>query len=156
VTDIETAASDRFNALALSVFDVNTALNLAGDALTRPVGQSSARWRVLGRAAHAPQTVSQIAGRIGHARQSVQRVADDLVDAGLAEYLPAPGDRRTQLVQLTDRGFTALATIETEQARWTARLTAALGEHDLSKLTSQLRSVHSAIMADYRDTYDAS
>jgi DNA-binding MarR family transcriptional regulator len=154
MSQVPLSGSDSFSAFALAVFDVNTALNAAGDALTKPIGQSSARWRVLGRVSQGPQTVSQIAQKIGHARQSVQRIADDLVELELAEHLPNPADQRAQLLQLTSAGEQALDAIETEQSRWTTRLAAVLDEAQLAELITGLRHVHRAIVADYHDAFD--
>ncbi len=144
---------DSFNALALAIFSVNTALVTAGDALTKPVGQSSARWRILGRVSAVPQTVSQIARVIGYARQSVQRVADDLVNEKLAEYIPNPRDQRAHLLKLTPKGRQALTTIEAEQQRWVERLLSVLDEQELARLAGQLRSISECIQDDYQRTY---
>jgi DNA-binding MarR family transcriptional regulator len=122
--------------------------------LTKPVGQSSARGRVLGRVSDEPQTVSQIARIIGYARQSVQRVADDLASEGLAEYIANPSDQRAQLLKLTHKGQDVLRTIETEQQGWVKRLMAVLDEQELVKLAEQLMSISQYIAADYRQTYD--
>jgi MarR family len=62
--------------LVLEVFRLNGWLLAAGNHLTRPVHQSSARWQVVGAIDHAPMTVSQIARAMGLTRQSVQRTAD--------------------------------------------------------------------------------
>ena len=82
-----------------------------GDRLTRSIGQSSARWQVLGRVGDQPQTVAQIARDMGHARQSVQRVADVLAAEGLVVYQENPADRRAQLLALTPQGAEVLKTI---------------------------------------------
>ena len=55
---------------AMSVFRVNGILIRAGEGITRPIGQSSARWQVLGRA-YRPQTVAALARDIGHARHAI-------------------------------------------------------------------------------------
>ena len=68
--------NDPLSRFALSIFWINGLLLRNGDRLTRSIGQSSARWQVLGRVGDQPQTVAQIARDMGHARQSVQRVAD--------------------------------------------------------------------------------
>ena len=49
----------------------------AGEGIVETLGQSSARWQVLGRA-FSSATVAGIAKDIGHARQSTQRVANAL------------------------------------------------------------------------------
>jgi DNA-binding MarR family transcriptional regulator len=153
MTPFESSEAETFNAFALAVLEVTAALNTSGDALTKPVGQSSARWRVLGRISQGPQTVSQIAQRIGNARQSVQRIADDLADQALAEYIPNPADRRAQLLQLTDQGWLALTAIETEQERWSSRIARLLDEQLLEQLTAGLRQVGREITTDFDQNY---
>jgi DNA-binding MarR family transcriptional regulator len=66
-------------------------LAAAGDALARPAGHTSARWRVLAAVEDGTSTVSQIARLWGLARQSAQRVADALVREGWAAYEKNPG-----------------------------------------------------------------
>jgi hypothetical protein len=61
--------------LVLEVFRLNGRLLAAGDRMTRPSGQTSARWQVLGAINPEPRTVAQIARVMGLARQSVQRRA---------------------------------------------------------------------------------
>src|SRR5580700_3592768 len=80
----------------MSVFKVNGLIIRAGEGITNPMGQSSARWQVLGRA-YEPTTVAKMAQDIGHARQSVQRIADILAAEGLIAYEDNPADRRARL-----------------------------------------------------------
>src|SRR5271166_3493211 len=127
-----------FAAFVVAVFRLNTALLAAGDALVEPIGQTSARWRVLGPISKKPQTVAHIARRIGYARQSVQRVADVLVEEGLARYIDNPDDKRAQLLTLTAQGETVLAQIQQRQQDWFARLLQALKPEDLVNLTASL------------------
>src|SRR3954470_24310102 len=94
---------DTWSTFALSIFKLNGLLMRAGDGITHPLGQSSARWQVLGRV-FEPQTVAQIARDMGHARQGVQRVADVLVKEGLIVYKDHPTDRRTKFLELTPQG----------------------------------------------------
>src|SRR5260370_11849015 len=90
-------ANDPLSRFALSIFWINGLLMRTGDRLTRSIGQSSARWQVLGRVGYQPQTVAQIARDMGHARQSVQRVADVLATEGLVVYQKNPAHRRAPL-----------------------------------------------------------
>ena len=69
--------------LILEVFRLNGRLLAAGDRLTRPSGQTSARWQVRCAIDIEPRTVSQIAQAMGLARQSVQRTTDRLQTEGL-------------------------------------------------------------------------
>src|ERR671919_2194697 len=103
-----TPAGDAFSELVVQVFQLDGLLAAAGDALARPTGHTSARWRVLAAVEDGPATVSHIARAWGLARQSVQRVADALLREGWAAYQENPGHRRAQLLRLTTRGRRAL------------------------------------------------
>jgi len=70
----------------------------ASDPLTKPAGQTSARWLVLAAVEDGPAAVAVIARRLSHTRQSVQRVANALVREGLARNTPNPAHRRAKLV----------------------------------------------------------
>ena len=96
---------------ALLIFRLNGLLMRNGEKITRELGQSSARWQVLGRVGFATQTVAQMAREMGLARQSVQRVADLLAAEGLTQFKVNPTDQRTQLVEITPAGQTVLAAI---------------------------------------------
>jgi len=94
----------------------------AGEKITKPLGQSSARWQVLGRAGFPPQTVSQMAREMGLARQSVQRVVNDLKSDGLVAFEEIPTDKRTSLVTLTPAGQEVLTEIYKRNSLWTNRI----------------------------------
>ena len=113
-----TPAGDAFSALVVRLFRLNGLLASDGEALTRPRGQSTARWQVLAAVEEAPATVAQIARILGLARQSVQRVADALEAGGLLEYADNPRHRRARLVALTGEGRQTLAEIQAAQRPW--------------------------------------
>jgi DNA-binding MarR family transcriptional regulator len=132
--------TDDWTRFAVAVFTLNSLLIRAGEVIVAPLGQSSARWQVLGRA-FTHTTVPDIAREIGHARQSVQRVADDLVRDGLLEYTPHLHDRRTQLVGLTARGREVLETIYDHQLAWSRDIVAAIGASQLNTATKALTQI---------------
>ncbi|HVE81997.1 MAG TPA: MarR family transcriptional regulator [Myxococcales bacterium] len=138
-------AGDAFSALVVQVLRLGGLLTAAGDALSKPAGQSSARWQVLAAADHAPMTVAQIARALGFARQSVQRVADLLEAEGLAEYRDNPEHLRAKLLHLTARGRAALAEIQQAQRGWANEVGAELGEADLKKASAILGRVLDAV-----------
>src|SRR5260221_10757673 len=109
---------DVWSKFALSIFKLNGLLMLAGEGITQPIGQSSARWQVLGRVGFEPQTVAEMARDMGHARQSVQRVADVLAKEGLIVYKDHPTDRRTKLLEMTPHGAEILRTIYSLNEQW--------------------------------------
>lgn len=130
------AAAEALTDLILEVFRLNGRLLAAGDALTRPFGQSSARWQVLGAIADEPRTVASIARNMGLARQSVQRTADVLERDGIVEFVDNPAHRRAKLVRLTRRGRRILDRITEAQAGWANDLAAgaALDERAIRKV----------------------
>ena len=127
--------------LAVHVFRLNGLLTAAGDAMAEPVGQTTARWRVLAAIEDQPLTVAQIARAWRLARQSVQRVADLLVDDGLATYEDNPNHRRAKLLRVMPAGTTAMETIRHAQKVWADQLGEEVGEEDLRAVNERLRAV---------------
>ena len=127
--------------LILEVFRVNGGLLAAGNQLTRPSGQTSARWQVLGALRNGPLTVAAVAREMGLARQSVQRTADLLAGEGVVEFVDNPAHRRAKLVRLTERGAETLAEISRRQVAWTNALADALpvGERRLREALEVLQ-----------------
>jgi DNA-binding MarR family transcriptional regulator len=132
-------AGDVFSRFAVQVLRLAGELGTAGDALCRPVGQSSARWRVLAMVEEEPATVAEVARQLGLARQSVQRVADALVADGLATYAGNPRHRRAKLLELTPAGLGALRAIQAAQCGWADALGARIGEEELSRACDVLQ-----------------
>lgn len=133
--------NDPLSRFSLGVFDMNGLLLRSGDRVTQSIGQSSARWQVLGRAGYKPHTVAQMARDMGHARQSVQRIADVLVEEGLAVYQDNPDDRRADLLALTSRGAEVLDTIYALDRAWSRRLMKRLDPERLTKLAEALEDI---------------
>lgn len=113
-----TPEGEAFAKMAFAVLRLSGYLTAAGDALAKPLGQSSARWQVLAAAAADGMSVAQIARVLGMSRQGVQRVADLLVEDGLAEYLANPQHKRAKLLRLLPTGEEILAKIRVRQAAW--------------------------------------
>jgi DNA-binding MarR family transcriptional regulator len=132
---------DPLSLFSLAIFRVNGLLMENGDRMTRSIGQSSARWQVLGRAGYEPQTVAQMAREMGHARQSVQRIADVLANEGLVAYIDNPADRRAKLVELTPKGAEVLATIYTLNETWSQHIMDKLDLQQLSQLADALEKI---------------
>lgn len=141
---------DAWSEFVLAVFDVNGLITQAGERISRPLGQSAARWQVLGRA-FQPQTVAEMAAEMGHARQSVQRVADVLEREGLIAYRPHPTDRRTKLVELTPAGHEVLSAIYQRQVAWFADIVSQLSEAKLRELTVSLDQVSRTLSSTITD-----
>jgi DNA-binding MarR family transcriptional regulator len=132
---------DPLSYFAIGIFRINGALLRNGDRITKAIGQSSARWHVLGQANFKPQTVAQIARNMGQARQSVQRVADVLAREGLVNYTNNTQDKRTQLLAVTSRGEAVLAEINARYAVWMQHITPKLGADNLALLARQMEQI---------------
>jgi DNA-binding MarR family transcriptional regulator len=142
-----TTASRAFTELILEVFRLNGRLLSAGDALTRPLGQTSARWQVLGALDEDGQTVADVGRRMGLTRQSVQRTADLLEADGLLSYADNPAHQRAKLAMLTPRGRATLDTITSRQIAWVNRLSSRLTDDDLQHAVHTLQHVRQAMDA---------
>jgi len=140
-----TSAGDAFSGLVVRVLRLNGVLSAAGDALARPAGQTSARWQVLAMVERGAYTVAETARTLGLARQSVQRVADLLEADGLIAFGDNPRHRRARLMSLTDRGRSALATIQAAQRPWADVVGTATGERRLRRINADLDRVLAAL-----------
>ncbi|WP_158818538.1 MarR family winged helix-turn-helix transcriptional regulator [Methylocapsa sp. S129] len=144
-------AGDAFAALAIGVLQLAGHLTIAGDALAKPAGQTSARWQVLAAADHANMSVAQIARALGLARQGVQRLADLIEADGLARYEDNPAHLRAKLLVLTPKGRKVLDAIKARQAVWANALGAELGENRLREAGVVLSRVLDALKARAED-----
>ena len=131
---------DAWSKFALTIFEINGLLMRAGDGITQSIGQSSARWQVLGRV-FEPQTVAKMARDMGHARQGVQRVADVLVKEGLVVYKDHPTDRRTKLLELTPQGMEVLTAIYVRQVEWSQRIMTKLNPELVAMVADALEDI---------------
>ena len=117
-----TRSGEALRALVLEIFRLNGALLRHGAALTAPLGQTQARWQVIGAVAEATRTVPQIARRMGMSRQSVQRVADLLVTDGVLRFEANPDHARSPLLRLTAEGERIEARLNDIGRSWAAAI----------------------------------
>ncbi|HEV7323199.1 MAG TPA: MarR family winged helix-turn-helix transcriptional regulator [Ensifer sp.] len=131
-----TPAGDAFAEFAISVLRLAGPLTVAGDALSKPSGQTSARWQVLAAANHGPMSVADAARALGLARQGVQRIADLLAEEGLIGYEDNPVHQRAKLMVLTGQGSRILHDIKQRQAVWADSFGEELGEERLRQASA--------------------
>jgi DNA-binding MarR family transcriptional regulator len=143
-----TPDGDAFTAVVLHVLRINGLLHLAGDAITKPVKQSSARWRVMGTIDSKPRTVAEIARLLGTARQSIQRIADVLVSEGTVAYRDNPAHQRAKLLSLTSPGRKSLQVIQAGQHLWANRVGGQLGEKTLKQMSTLLQRLSDVLEND--------
>ena len=127
--------------LILEVFRLNGRLLAAGDTITGGVGQSSARWQVLGSLASEERSVAEVARRVGRARQSVRETASRLIADGMVEAFDNPADRRAQLLRLTTQGHEVLHAIGPRQRTWANKLARQFNLKDLDTCLTVLRDL---------------
>jgi len=135
------AAGGILRDLMLEVFRLNGALLRHGAALTAPLGQTQARWQVIGAVAEATRTVPQIARRMGMSRQGVQRVADLLVDEGIITLVRNPDHARSPLLQLTQKGRRLERELGDVGARWAESMAKGMNGRDLERAVAVVRGV---------------
>ena len=145
--EVRTPTAEALTQLILEVFRVNGELLAAGNRITKPSGQTSARWQVLGALRNGPLSVAAIARDIGLARQSVQRTTDLLAEDGIVEFVDNPAHRRAKLVRLTCSGEEVLGEISRRQVAWTNRLAQALPfeENRVREALEVLRHLRTAL-----------
>lgn len=142
-----TPAGEAFSDLVVQALRVHGLLIAAGNRMAKPVGQTEARWQVLGVIEHGPATVAEIARVFGLARQSVQRTADALQRDGLAAFEDNPRHRRARLLRITPAGVAVLRKIQESERVWADELGAQLGESDLRQASDVLARVRRALTA---------
>jgi DNA-binding MarR family transcriptional regulator len=130
-------------ALILETFRLNGRLLVAGDALVRNLGLTSARWQVLGAVATAPLplSVAQIARSMGLTRQGVQRLANDMESDGLLRFTVNPHHRRAKLVVMTPRGQTAYSAAMKRQVPWAQALAQGLTAQQIAGATVVMKQL---------------
>jgi DNA-binding MarR family transcriptional regulator len=86
-----------------------------------------------------PLTVPQIAQMRPTSRQRMQRLADELLDAGLVQFVENPKHRRSKLVQLTRHGNARYDAMNAQFLEISSAMGAALSEADVRKTASVVR-----------------
>ncbi|MEL0585302.1 MAG: MarR family transcriptional regulator [Candidatus Thiodiazotropha sp. (ex. Lucinoma kazani)] len=106
--------------IILEVFRLNGLLVLEGDKLTKELGLTSARWKVLGAIAGSgkPMTVPDIARTMGQTRQAVQRLVNEMKQAGLLHPQINPNHKRAKFLVLTEQGKECFELMERKQIPW--------------------------------------
>ena len=106
--------------LVLTLFRLNGLLIAEGDAMTKDLGLTHARWKVIGAIAlsNAGLTVPGIARVLGQSRQAVQRITDVMVADGILVYTDNPKHKRSALVTLSEQGQDTYTLLREVQDPW--------------------------------------
>lgn len=143
--DTRTPTAHALSTLIETIFRVNGLILKIGEDLTRPTGQTSARWQVLGSLSQGPASVPQVARRMGLTRQSVQRVADILAFEGLIVFQENPDHKRSKLLELTSKGQIVSSAIQKAALHWRNGMGKILGKSDLRKANKLLVKIEETI-----------
>ena len=111
-----------------------------------PPMTSTQRLALFETAIGGPMRLSDLAHRMGSTAPTASRAVDGLVDLGLLERLPDPGDRRAVRIDLTKSGRKDVAE---RKARAAAALAPAVGA-----LSAQDRARLAALLARLADAFD--
>ncbi|MCU7809267.1 MAG: MarR family transcriptional regulator [Candidatus Thiodiazotropha sp. (ex Semelilucina semeliformis)] len=132
-----------FTDIVLDIFKLSGLLVAEGDVLTKDVGLSSARWKVLGALAHSDgsMTVPQIAYSMGQSRQSVQRLTDAMEGSGILAYQDNPHHKKAKLVALTEKGKEIFELLEQKQIPWANLAADGLTASDMEIALSVLKKM---------------
>ena len=119
--------------IVLEVFKLGGLLVSEGDELTKALGLTSARWKVLGALAYSdsPMTVSQIAYSMGQTRQGVQRLSDAMVKEGILAYEDNPQHKKAKLVAMTPKGKDVFQALERKQIPWANKNSAEISAQEM-------------------------
>lgn len=109
----------------------------------RPIGQSSARMEALSAIMNSPEPSSQvdIARRLRIEGPTLTRMIDALSKDGLVKRNPAPDDRRTKHLSLTEQGYAALADIFAITDEMRTNLLEGMSEEEMVVLTKALHKM---------------
>jgi DNA-binding MarR family transcriptional regulator len=134
--------------LILATFLANGRLLKAGDALSRDLGLTSARWQVLGALEDGPKTVSQIARRYELTRQGILWVVRSMTKDGLVILIKNPDHKRAKLVQYSPSGRAIYEEINRRQAAWANEIGKALKGCDMKGAIKTIELLGSLAMGD--------
>ncbi len=138
-----TPEGKQFTSLLLEIFKLNGLLVLEGDRITKELGLSSARWKVLGALAEKndSMTVPAIANKMGQTRQAVQRLANEMARDDLLFFQENPHHKRAQLLNLTVKGKEVFKKLEAKQIPWANNIAKEFSETELQQALVTLQKL---------------
>ena len=111
----------------------------------RSIGQSSARWQVLGA---RPRAADRRGHRPGHRERTPERPADrrraGRGGPGRGDR-DNPDDRRARLLELTPAGAEAMKAIYARQVEWSQQIMAGLDPAQLARIADELEAISALI-----------
>lgn len=144
--------SKEMEELYSELFDAAGLGRRVGEQIAALAGQTQSRWQTMWTIdAAGSLTVPQIARRLGVSPQNEQRIVNDLVTAGLAEYVPNPDHKTSPLAQLTAEGARVLTTINRAADASHRAILKQFSDSQVLQLRQLLRSFSDAARAHHPD-----
>lgn len=138
-------AQEQLGSMAVTIFALNSQFHKLAEQLATPAGLSVTCWKVLGAVLREPQTQAEIARKMGITRQSVRRTSIQLVEDGMAQWLPNPSHRKAHLLQPTEKGYAAVRKIDPQHAVFAKQLEEELGIEWMTLLSEVLTELHDVL-----------
>lgn len=85
--------------------------------------------------------MSELSGELRVSNGNVTGIVDRLVNDGLIQRVPVPGDRRAMLVRLTDEGRSVFAGMAEAHEGWIDELLGAAGAEEAAALAGRLYEI---------------
>lgn len=113
-------AGELITEITLAVFKVQGLLNSDGDRLTKELGLTSSRWKILGALGrlNSSLTVPQIGRSMGQSRQAVQRLVDVMIKDGFLQLVDNPNHKRARYIKMTSLGEETYEHLYKKQIPW--------------------------------------
>lgn len=144
--------STEMEELYAELFDAAGLGRRVGEQIAALEGQTQSRWQTMWTIDAADAlTIPQVARRLGVSRQNEQRVVNDLVEAGLAEYVSNPDHRTSPLARLTAEGGRVLESINRAAEASHSAILEQFSETQVRQLRRLLRSFSDAARSHHPD-----
>lgn len=130
--------------LLLACRDLSHAMDLFDEAAARALGIGRNDLRALNLLEHGPLAAATLADRLGLTRAAVTALVDRLEAGQLVARTPAPGNRRSVLVELRPPTWRAFASVYRPLGQHVASRVAALPAADRVALTASLHTLTDA------------
>jgi MarR family 2-MHQ and catechol resistance regulon transcriptional repressor len=141
--DLDMPFKDVLHEALLNIVRTGDVLSKAGEDFFRRYGLTEAQFNVIFSLKYSGRKVTQsmLGRRLVVTRASVTSVLDKLEGKGLVKRVGVPDNRRTNYVELTDRGRTLIDEVEPKYRAVLHDVMAALSEAEIKSLMHSLERV---------------
>jgi len=146
------ATGQALHDLFREVFALQAALAAIMDQAHLQAGLSTPKHKVMRALTRiGPATVPDVAASLGVSRQFVQTVCNQLLADGLIAFAPNPRHKRSQLVDLTERGQTAFQRARRKENRIIEQVLPGFDAQRAADARALLETIRMALSDDLHD-----